>query len=197
MAPICRARNNRTSKKRHEPPITRYVTKPVINYIARGAGVAAAMFAGLSTVAAHWENPLFMRMTPTGGFEITLLLLLSALAGLYVGLPRNECGKRTAGPAASSFFSVSPAPYAHSSTCIRGHRICGRPDCGATDCFEGRRPVCDSKKRNHDSRRRQRHILVTEVIQRSIEHEAVELCERKGSLWNRHLGNLDQATPTP
>ncbi len=65
--------------------------------IAWGVGVAAAMFAGLGTVAALWENPLFMRMTPTGGFEIALLLLLSVLAGLYIGLPQAECGKRTAG----------------------------------------------------------------------------------------------------
>ncbi len=74
-----------------------YVIKPVAKRIAWGIGVAAAMFAGLGTVAALWENPLFMRMTPTGGFEIALLFLLSALAGLYVGLPRTECGKRTAG----------------------------------------------------------------------------------------------------
>lgn len=65
--------------------------------VARGVAVAAAMFAGLGTVAALWENPLFTRMTPTGGFEIALLLLLSALAGLYVGLPQTECGKWTAG----------------------------------------------------------------------------------------------------
>lgn len=68
---------------------------PVKN-IARGVTVATAMFAGLGTAAALWENPLFMRMTPTGGFEITLLLLQSALAGLYVGLP-TQCGTRTAG----------------------------------------------------------------------------------------------------
>ena len=64
--------------------------------IARGIAVATAMFAGLGTLAALWENPLFMRMTPTGGFEITVLLLQSALAGLYVGLP-TQCGVRTAG----------------------------------------------------------------------------------------------------
>lgn len=74
-----------------------YVTKSVIKRIAWGVGVAAAMFVGLGTVAALWNNPLFMRMTPTGGFEIALLLLLSVLAGLYVGLPQTECGKRTAG----------------------------------------------------------------------------------------------------
>lgn len=55
------------------------------------------MFAALGTVAALWENPLFMRMTPTGNFEITLLFLLSVLTGFYFGLPQRECGKRTAG----------------------------------------------------------------------------------------------------
>lgn len=69
----------------------------MVKRIAWGVGIAVAMFAGLGTAAALWENPLFMRMTPTGSFEITLLLLLSALAGLYVGLPQTECGKRTAG----------------------------------------------------------------------------------------------------
>ncbi len=65
--------------------------------VAKGTAVAGLMFAGLGTVAALWENPLFMRMTPTGGFEIALLLLLSALAGIYVGIPQSECGRRVAG----------------------------------------------------------------------------------------------------
>lgn len=70
---------------------------PLIRRIALGVGVGAAMFAGLGTVAALWENPLFMRMTPTAGFEIALLLLLSILAGVYIGLPLTGCGRRTAG----------------------------------------------------------------------------------------------------
>lgn len=65
--------------------------------VALGVAVAAAMFAGLGTVAALWDNPFFMRMTPTSGFEITLLLLQSVLAGVYVGLPQRRCGGRTAG----------------------------------------------------------------------------------------------------
>jgi len=68
--------------------------------LARGAAAAAAMFVALGTVAALWTNPWFMRMTPTGGFEIALLLLQSVLAGVYVGLPRSPCGKRTAGAGA-------------------------------------------------------------------------------------------------
>jgi len=65
----------------------------------RGVAAAGAMFVALGTVAALWKNPLFMRMTPTGGFEVALLLLQSVLAGVYVGLPQSPCGKRTAGAA--------------------------------------------------------------------------------------------------
>ena len=74
-----------------------YATTPAVKRAAQGIGVAIAMFAGLGTAAALWENPLFMRMTPTGGFEIALLLLLSVLAGIYVALPVTACGIRTAG----------------------------------------------------------------------------------------------------
>ncbi len=68
--------------------------------LARGVAAATAMFVVLGTVAALWENPLFMRMTPTSGFEVALLLLQSLLAGVYVGLPQSPCGKRTAGAGA-------------------------------------------------------------------------------------------------
>jgi hypothetical protein len=64
--------------------------------IARGAVVTLGMFLALGTVAALWPNPFFFRMTPTGGFEIVLLLLQSVLAGIYVGLPGSGCAKRTA-----------------------------------------------------------------------------------------------------
>ena len=75
---------------------------------ARGVAAAAAMFVVLGTVAALWSNPLFMRMTPTGGFEIALLLLQSALAGVYVGLPQSTCGKRsTMSRCASMWHSVA------------------------------------------------------------------------------------------
>ena len=68
--------------------------------LARGVATAVGMFVVLGTVAALWQNPLFMRMTPAGGFEIALLLLQSVLAGIYVGLPQSPCGKRTAGAGA-------------------------------------------------------------------------------------------------
>lgn len=68
--------------------------------LARGGAVAAAMFVALGTVAALWQNPFFMRMTPAGGFEIALLLLQSVLAGVYVGLPQSRCGRKSAGAGA-------------------------------------------------------------------------------------------------
>jgi hypothetical protein len=68
--------------------------------LARGSAVAAAMFVALGTVAALWDNPFFMRMTPAGGFEVALLLLQSVLAGVYVGLPQSPCGRRSAGAGA-------------------------------------------------------------------------------------------------
>ena len=76
------------------------ITAALTNGIARGAAAGAGMFVALGTVAALWTNPFFMRMTSAGGFEITLLLLQALLAGVYVGLPRSPCGKRTAGAGA-------------------------------------------------------------------------------------------------
>ena len=64
--------------------------------LALGVATAVGMFVVLGTLAALWTNPLFMRMTPTSGFETALLLLQSVLAGVYVGLPQSPCGKRTA-----------------------------------------------------------------------------------------------------
>lgn len=75
----------------------KYRPSPAVRQIALGVAVAGAMFAGLGTAAALWDNPLFMRMTPTGGFEVALLLLLSVMSGIYVGLPQTACASRTAG----------------------------------------------------------------------------------------------------
>lgn len=61
------------------------------------AGVAAGAFIALGTVAALWENPLFIRMTPAGGWEIGLLALLSLLSGFYVLIRRPFCSNSTLG----------------------------------------------------------------------------------------------------
>lgn len=64
---------------------------------AKGIATALVSFGFLGTVAALWENPLFVRMTPAGGWEIGLLALLSALTGVYVAIRRTACGTRRAG----------------------------------------------------------------------------------------------------
>ncbi|MCR5860517.1 hypothetical protein [Mesorhizobium sp. J428] len=51
----------------------------------------------LGTVSALWPNPLFIRMTPAGGWEIVLLGLQSILLGLYATIWRPTCSIRTAG----------------------------------------------------------------------------------------------------
>jgi hypothetical protein len=62
-------------------------------------GFSAAMlsFGILGTIAALWPNPLFIRMTPAGGWEIGLLGAQSALLGIYFAIRRPACSVRTAG----------------------------------------------------------------------------------------------------
>lgn len=59
--------------------------------------VAVAVFVVLGTVAALWENPLFVRMTPAGGWEIGLLALLALLSGAYIVIRRPFCSNKTVG----------------------------------------------------------------------------------------------------
>ena len=63
----------------------------------KGLGVGVVSFAGLGTVSALWENPLFIRMTPAGDFEIAALGALSILLGVYVAIRRPFCSAKTAG----------------------------------------------------------------------------------------------------
>jgi hypothetical protein len=65
--------------------------------IGKGLGTAAVSFASLGTVSALWENPLFIRMTPAGDFEIAALAALSLLLGIYVAIRRPFCSIKTAG----------------------------------------------------------------------------------------------------
>ncbi|MFS2013501.1 hypothetical protein ACCD06_27165 [Azospirillum sp. CT11-132] len=62
-------------------------------------GVAAAIgtFLVLGTVTAVWPNPVFVRMTPTQGFEVSLLAIQSVLVGVYVAIRRPRCPVRGAG----------------------------------------------------------------------------------------------------
>jgi hypothetical protein len=64
---------------------------------AKGALVALGAFIALGTVSALWENPLFMRMTPAGAWEVALLGLLAGLFGLFVAVRGSACADRAAG----------------------------------------------------------------------------------------------------
>ncbi len=70
---------------------------PKLRTTAFAFGIAVLSFAVLGTVAALWPNPLFVRMTPAGGWEIGLLSLQSILLGLYAAIWRPTCSIRTAG----------------------------------------------------------------------------------------------------
>lgn len=69
---------------------------PLLSRVLKGLAVAVVSFVGFGTVAALWENPLFIRMTPAGEFEAVLLALLSILLGIYVGIRRPFCSAKTA-----------------------------------------------------------------------------------------------------
>jgi hypothetical protein len=58
---------------------------------------SAAVFGALGTVAAIWENPIFVRMTPAGGWEVSLLFLLAVLSGIYVAIRRPFCMNKKMG----------------------------------------------------------------------------------------------------
>lgn len=65
--------------------------------ITAGIVTAVAGFLMLGTVAALWNNPFFVRMTPVGGWEIALLAAMSMLGGAYVAIRRPFCSVKGAG----------------------------------------------------------------------------------------------------
>ena len=76
--------------------------------VARGTLFAIASFLVLGTVAALWPNPLFMRMTPTSGFEVALLAAQSILLGVYLAIPVPACATKLAGiGGVASFLGVA------------------------------------------------------------------------------------------
>ena len=86
--------------------------------IAMGIGVAGLSFVVLGTVSALWENPLFIRMTPVGGFEIAFLAALSV----------SSLSDPGADPGASGADDLDGDGYVHV-------RLLPRPECSPT-------PVC-------------------------------------------------------
>jgi len=59
--------------------------------------VALLSFVLLGTVAALWVNPIFVRMTPAGGWEIAMLGAMSVISGIYVAIRRPFCSVKGAG----------------------------------------------------------------------------------------------------
>ncbi|MEP4527382.1 MAG: hypothetical protein ABJ050_08575 [Paracoccaceae bacterium] len=68
-----------------------YLSRPVGPWI-KGVITSLFSFATVGTVAAVWDNPFFVRMTPAGEWEIVLLAILSALIGLYLAIRQTSCG---------------------------------------------------------------------------------------------------------
>lgn len=62
-----------------------------------GMAVGVLSLVMLGTVAALWQNPFFVRMTPAGGWEISLLVALATLSGVYVAIRRPFCSNKTVG----------------------------------------------------------------------------------------------------
>ncbi len=68
-----------------------------LSRILKGLAAALGSFVALGTVAALWENPLFVRMTQAGDLDVVFLVLLSVLLGSYVAIRRPFCSAKTAG----------------------------------------------------------------------------------------------------
>lgn len=67
-----------------------------LSRILIAAATALGSFIALGSVAALWDNPLFIRMTSVSGFEIAALAALSLLLGVYVAIRRPFCSIKTA-----------------------------------------------------------------------------------------------------
>jgi hypothetical protein len=72
-------------------------TNPRLGAGAGGLCVTLVFFAVLGTVAALWPNPFYVRMTPAGSWEISLLGAQSVLLGLYYAVRPPASPMRTAG----------------------------------------------------------------------------------------------------
>ena len=68
-----------------------------LSRIVMGSATTLGSFIALGTVAALWENPIFIRMTPVSGFETAALAILSLLLGVYMAIRRPFCSVKTAG----------------------------------------------------------------------------------------------------
>lgn len=68
-----------------------------LSRILIGSATVLGSFIALGTVAALWDNPFFIRMTPVSEFELAALAALSLLLGVYVAIRRPFCSVKTVG----------------------------------------------------------------------------------------------------
>ena len=85
-----------------------------------GALASVLAFALLGTVAALWDNPFFVRMTPTAGPEVALLGIQSVLLGLYVLVRRPTCsaGGGNSGQRCQFSWACLPGLQQDTSSCF-------------------------------------------------------------------------------
>lgn len=72
--------------------------------IFRGFGVGLLMFASLGTITAVWVNPIFVRMTPVGHWELGATVLTSLLSGVTAALWVPHCSLRASGTGGMASF---------------------------------------------------------------------------------------------
>lgn len=87
-----------------------YVTSRADSFrrLFHGTLAGLAVFVALGTVAAVWINPLFVRMTPVGPWELGATTLTAILAGVTVGLWVPQCRLRTSGAGGvASFLGIA------------------------------------------------------------------------------------------
>lgn len=79
-----------------------------VRRLVRGTAVGILLFAVLGTVTAVWENPLFIRMTPVGPWELAATALTALLAGVTAGLWVPACQLRASGTGGvASFLGIA------------------------------------------------------------------------------------------
>ncbi|MGD9725005.1 MAG: hypothetical protein AB7M05_08740 [Alphaproteobacteria bacterium] len=64
--------------------------------VTKGVLTAMASFFVIGSVAALWPNPVFVRMTPAGDWEVGLLAVQSILLGAYFSVRRPACRAKAA-----------------------------------------------------------------------------------------------------
>jgi peptidoglycan/LPS O-acetylase OafA/YrhL len=74
----------------------------------RGLLVGIALFALVGTIAAVWENPFFVRMTPIGPWELVATALMAFFGGVTAALWVPHCRLAgTSGGGLASFLGIA------------------------------------------------------------------------------------------